>query len=198
MQFQIIDSQPLFSEGDLCPHVAATPADPLPISGVVAGQFGPDGDYMANFNGPSYREAWDALFPGGTFNGFTFAPGTFIPGYGPPLAYLTPNDDGAIGGNLAFGSTTPYPTNAASYFAGPAVAPQPRDRGWKDTAKMFPCAVTRIAVRWTPQDLVAGSTHVGTNYFPFDPTTGGPGYVWHCHILDHEDNEMMRPIVVSP
>ena len=24
----------------------------------------------------------------------------------------------------------------------------------------------------------------------------GPGYVWHCHILDHEDNEMMRPYKV--
>ncbi|MFW9876806.1 MAG: multicopper oxidase domain-containing protein, partial [Candidatus Thorarchaeota archaeon] len=24
----------------------------------------------------------------------------------------------------------------------------------------------------------------------------GPGYVWHCHILDHEDNEMMRPYLV--
>jgi hypothetical protein len=23
----------------------------------------------------------------------------------------------------------------------------------------------------------------------------GPGYVWHCHIIDHEDNEMMRPYV---
>ena len=37
----------------------------------------------------------------------------------------------------------------------------------------------------------------GPNYFPFDPTTGGPGYVWHCHILDHEDNEMMRPLVIA-
>ncbi len=27
---------------------------------------------------------------------------------------------------------------------------------------------------------------------PFDPGAG-PGYVWHCHIIDHEDNEMMRP-----
>jgi len=26
----------------------------------------------------------------------------------------------------------------------------------------------------------------GKKHFPFDPTTG-PGYVWHCHILDHED-----------
>jgi hypothetical protein len=32
----------------------------------------------------------------------------------------------------------------------------------------------------------------GQNKFPFD-VTNGPGYVWHCHIVDHEDNEMMRP-----
>jgi len=62
---------------------------------------------------------------------------------------------------------------------------------------MFPCAVTRLAVRWAPQDIAAGTTHAGTNFFPFDPTTGGPGYVWHCHILDHEDNEMMRPILIA-
>ncbi len=33
--------------------------------------------------------------------------------------------------------------------------------------------------------------------YPFDPSTG-PGYVWHCHIIDHEDNEMMRPYNVLP
>ena len=33
--------------------------------------------------------------------------------------------------------------------------------------------------------------------FPFDPN-GGHGYVWHCHIVDHEDNEMMRPDMVVP
>ena len=31
----------------------------------------------------------------------------------------------------------------------------------------------------------------------FDPTAKGPGYTWHCHILDHEDNEMMRPYLVA-
>jgi hypothetical protein len=35
----------------------------------------------------------------------------------------------------------------------------------------------------------------GKNTFPFDPTKG-PGYVWHCHILDHEDNDMMRPMAI--
>jgi spore coat protein A, manganese oxidase len=200
IQFQVINSQPLFSEPDLCPHTTVTPPGSnvvQPASGEGNGQFGPDGDGRFDFTGPEYRAGWDALFPGGTFNGFKFDPGNFIPGYGPPLPYLTPNADGAIGGNLAFGSTTPFPTNPDSYFVGPAVAPQPRDQGWKDTIKMFPCAVTRLAVRWAPQDVAAGSTHAGTDYFPFDPTTGGPGYVWHCHILDHEDNEMMRPILIS-
>jgi FtsP/CotA-like multicopper oxidase with cupredoxin domain len=162
IQFQVIESQPFNTEFDLC-----------------------------GLPGPQYRAAWDALFPGGTFNGFTFAPMTFIPGYGPPHNYGTPNADGAIGGNLAFS------TGGGQYFAGPAVPPNPRDAGWKDTIKMFPCAVTRIMTRWAPQDLPVGSTHAGTDYFPFDPTTGGPGYVWHCHILDHEDNEMMRPLLIS-
>jgi FtsP/CotA-like multicopper oxidase with cupredoxin domain len=57
---------------------------------------------------------------------------------------------------------------------------------------MFPGEVTRVAVRFAPQANPAGSTVAGTNYFSFDPTTG-PGYVFHGHILDHEDNEMMRP-----
>lgn len=29
----------------------------------------------------------------------------------------------------------------------------------------------------------------------FDPTRG-PGYIWHCHLIDHEDNEMMRPLII--
>lgn len=59
---------------------------------------------------------------------------------------------------------------------------------------MYPGQVTRIIVRWTPQDVAAGGSPAGTNMYPFDPTKG-PGYVWHCHILDHEDNEMMRPYI---
>ena len=40
---------------------------------------------------------------------------------------------------------------------------------------------------------------MGENQYPFDPTQliGGVGYVWHCHILDHEDNEMMRNYTVG-
>ncbi|MGE5856433.1 MAG: multicopper oxidase domain-containing protein, partial [Syntrophaceae bacterium] len=62
---------------------------------------------------------------------------------------------------------------------------------------MYPGQVTRIAVRWAPTDLAVGTTSQGVEYYPFYSTTG-PGYVWHCHFIDHEDNEMMRPYAVAP
>ena len=43
-----------------------------------------------------------------------------------------------------------------------------------------------------PQATLVGGVSVGQNQFSFDPTAG-PAYMLHCHILDHEDNEMMRP-----
>jgi hypothetical protein len=49
---------------------------------------------------------------------------------------------------------------------------------------MNPGEVTRILVRWAPQDE--------SPQFEFD-ATAEPGYVWHCHILEHEENDMMRP-----
>jgi FtsP/CotA-like multicopper oxidase with cupredoxin domain len=139
-----------------------------------------------------YRKMYDSKFPGGTYQGqladgswgsMTYAPRTYIPGFGPPNAYARPNGDGAIGGNPAFSST----------LVGAVIPPEASEVGWKDTIKVYPGYITRIVARWTPEESAIGSTTPGVNAFPFDPTTG-PGYVWHCHILDHEDNEMMRPL----
>ena len=59
-----------------------------------------------------------------------------------------------------------------------AVPPDANEAGWKDTVRATPGASPRIIVR-------------------FDGYVGR--YVWHCHILEHEDNEMMRPFeVVAP
>ena len=74
--------------------------------------------------------------------------------------------------------------------------------GWKDTVVAYPGEVTRFVVRYAPQDdpvTGPGAPTAGTNHYPFDPTEliGGVGYVWHCHILDHEDNEMMRNYTVG-
>lgn len=70
------------------------------------------------------------------------------------------------------------------YLQGKPTAPLPNEQGWKDTIQVNPGEVTIIRVRFAPID--------GSGAYPFDATEG-PGYVWHCHILDHEDNEMMRP-----
>ena len=72
---------------------------------------------------------------------------------------------------------------------GVAVGPQPNELGWKETVQMHPGQVTTVLMKF---DLPAG--------LPFtvaaSPRTGGNEYVWHCHILEHEEHDMMRPLVV--
>jgi FtsP/CotA-like multicopper oxidase with cupredoxin domain len=119
--------------------------------------------------------AYDVAFPGGAA----------IDGYGPPLPYNIPNGDGALGGN---------PAVSGYLTAGTVTAPLLQERGWKDTILAYPNQVTRIIGRWAPQDVALNAVTPGQNLFGFDPTYG-PGYVWHCHIIDHEDNEMMRPYI---
>ncbi|CAO2174444.1 unnamed protein product [Urochloa humidicola] len=70
-----------------------------------------------------------------------------------------------------------------------------QERGWKNVFKVRPSAVTRILVRFKPLEADDAASPEEESRFPFDVTTG-PGYVYHCHILDHEDNEMMRPMKI--
>jgi FtsP/CotA-like multicopper oxidase with cupredoxin domain len=112
--------------------------------------------------------------------------GAVVDGFGPPNDYNVPNADGAVGGNPAVGP----------FLKGPARPPDANEAGWKDTATMLPGQVTRIAVRWAPTFLPAGTSPADA-FYAFEPD-GGHGYVWHCHIIDHEDNEMMRPTGVQP
>jgi bilirubin oxidase len=59
---------------------------------------------------------------------------------------------------------------------GPARPPESWETGFKDTIIAYPGEITRIKALF---DL--------------------PGlYVWHCHIVEHEDNEMMRPYFIGP
>ena len=75
------------------------------------------------------------------------------------------------------------------YVTGAPTSASPIEQAWKDTVTVNSGEIVTIRLRWTEQN---------GNSFPFDATSG-PGYVWHCHLLEHEDNEMMRPyIVVSP
>ena len=82
------------------------------------------------------------------------------------------------------------------YLLGDPIEPDDNEKGWKDTIRMNPNQVTRIRIRFAPQDAPNCIAKPGVNLYPFNPSLG-PGYVWHCHILDHEDNEMMRPYKVK-
>jgi len=81
------------------------------------------------------------------------------------------------------------------YLMGSPTGPDPEESGWKDTIRTPAGMVTRIRIRWAPQERPSGAGGPGINLFPFDPTYG-IGYVWHCHLLEHEDNEMMRQMTV--
>jgi len=124
--------------------------------------------------------------------GQPYLPGVYIPGFGPPLDYNS--NPAALGGNPNINALSAK--GKPLYLQGKSTPPLPQEAGWKDTVTMYPGQVTRIAVRWAPTDLAANTAPADAN-FPFDPN-GGHGYVWHCHIVDHEDNEMMRPDEVVP
>jgi FtsP/CotA-like multicopper oxidase with cupredoxin domain len=147
------------------------------------------------FDSKAYSAAYAAAFPGGGYDPMTGRPypaGVYIPGFGPPLNYNT-GIARAVGGNPDIAAMS---KGKPLFLKGTPAPPLPHEAGWKDTVVMYPGQVTRIVVRWAPTDLSA-STPPAAAYFPFDPN-GGHGYVWHCHIVDHEDNEMMRPDAVVP
>jgi FtsP/CotA-like multicopper oxidase with cupredoxin domain len=61
-------------------------------------------------------------------------------------------------------------------FDGIVTLPEPWETGFKDTVIAYPGQVTRVRMQFRN----AGQ------------------FVWHCHIVEHEDNEMMRPYRIGP
>jgi spore coat protein A len=132
------------------------------------------------FKTRSYDEAYAAAFPTGVYR----------PEFGPPLDYRAANNPLSAGKDGGNPDVTPY-------LLGPVRPPEPRESGWKDTFMVPPGMVTRFIVRWAPTELPT-SAALPELHYPFDPNGESQhGYVWHCHIIDHEDNEMMRPDLVQ-
>jgi spore coat protein A, manganese oxidase len=78
-----------------------------------------------------------------------------------------------------------YAQTGKLIFTGIPMPPESNERpAWKDTIKTYSGYVTRVIARF---DLP-----LGTQVNPGDEFR----YVWHCHVLEHEDNEMMRPYKV--
>jgi spore coat protein A len=88
---------------------------------------------------------------------------------------------------LESGRTTTKP-DVSSYLDGPEIPPAPEEMGYKDTVKTPPGYVTRTRAKFTL---------ASTSLLDFDWRTKSFGkWVYHCHILEHEENDMMRPFVV--
>ena len=98
--------------------------------------------------------------------------------------------------------SSPITLDPTPFLQGPVIPPTPVETGWKDTVQTPTGFITRILVRWAPQSTASGGVQPGQNQFPIDPTSfptdpiAGPGYVWHCHLVGHEDHDMMRELVV--
>jgi spore coat protein A len=75
------------------------------------------------------------------------------------------------------------PETQAITYTGPAAPGAPNENGRKDTVQANPGEVTRIRARFELPDE-------GTIVLP--DGVDNPQYVWHCHILEHEENDMMR------
>jgi len=75
-------------------------------------------------------------------------------------------------------------------FTGPARPPDANERGFKETVRMNPGEVTTVIAKFDLPNVPFA--------IPSSPRTGGHEYVWHCHILEHEEHDMMRPLVVQP
>ena len=71
---------------------------------------------------------------------------------------------------------TVYQLTKKIVYTDPPLPLTASELGWKDIVRVDPLTITRIIVK-------------------FEGFTGR--YVWHCHMLEHEDNEMMRPYVIE-
>jgi len=107
-------------------------------------------------------------------------------------------------------------------WAGVVKPPELNELGWKETVRMNPLEDCIVALRpvapkipfgvfdskrllnpMMPAGDTSGFSNIDTNGNPIVPpvtnvvTNFGWEYVWHCHVLSHEEMDMMRPVVFS-
>ncbi len=84
--------------------------------------------------------------------------------------------------NRQFFDVNKYRQSSELTYWGAPREPEANERlAWKDTVKTYPDTVTRVIAKF---ELPATAKVATGKAFR---------YVWHCHMLEHEDNEMMRP-----
>ncbi len=176
------------------PGRAADLHNPRATRYITLNEIDPDSDvWFLNLNGLHFREPGRPITATETPKAGTVEDWVYInltPDTHPMHMHLvtfqvigrTPFDaegyEDAYGGrNGVPGGIDPNP-----FATGPMEPPDPTERGFKDTVKANPGYFTTIRAKFElPADVKA----------PQD-------YVYHCHIVEHEDNDMMRPFTVAP
>jgi spore coat protein A len=108
-------------------------------------------------------------------------------------------------GYLAAGAAAAPGTavDVTPFLIGAPIAPDINETGWKETVRMNPHEVTRVIARFDlpnlpwPVPLSQRLADPGMPPGPMNPKINGHEYVWHCHILEHEEHDMMQPLVVE-
>ncbi|MBC8018423.1 MAG: multicopper oxidase domain-containing protein [Verrucomicrobia bacterium] len=86
-------------------------------------------------------------------------------------------------------------------FTPPGVprGPEANEMGWKETVRMNPGEVTSVIFKWdqsaVPFDVPFSDRPMGPALAPLIAQANE--FVWHCHILEHEEHDMMRPLVIT-
>ena len=95
----------------------------------------------------------------------------------------TPFDAEAYEAALRHGANgVPGGIDPTPFATGPMLPPAPEERGFKDTVKANPGYFTTIRAKFELPSGVSGAADLRH----------------HCHIVEHEDNDMMRPFTVLP
>ena len=87
-------------------------------------------------------------------------------------------------------------------YTGPATAPALNEIGCKETVRMNPGEATRILIQFKlpavplPVPSSPRATTAGALGITVLPGQTANEYVWHCHILEHAEHDMMRSLVV--
>jgi len=93
-----------------------------------------------------------------------------------------------------FDPATGIPVQPLQAIPGTARSADSNEQGWKETVRMNPGEVVTVDMKF---NLPKGTQPPASPRLLSNYGISGAEYVWHCHILEHEEHDMMRPLVVT-
>jgi spore coat protein A, manganese oxidase len=171
------------------PGRAAILPEPVNTRFITLNEINPEtADWFLNINGLRFDEAATENPTAGTIEDWVYinVTGDTHPMHSHLVTFQvvsrTPFNATAYQADNGGTNGVPGGIDPTPYITGPTQPAEPTERGFKDTVRANPGQLTRIRALYELPDGVSA------------PQT----YVYHCHIVEHEDNDMMRPYTVVP